>query len=122
MEKLLGSLDDLLVNCADAFEPLGDLYSTFLKLKERVEEIRVTYNEGAASDSIIFCSRQFIRKLKVCICFHFDDSLIDVDILNFHLYLRLLGIGLQILHLSVFSNGIGSQKHAPVFQLHLHSA
>ncbi|VUZ42070.1 unnamed protein product, partial [Hymenolepis diminuta] len=64
VEKLLGSLDDLLVNCADAFEPLGDLYSTFQKLKERVEEIHVTYNEGAASDSIIFRSRQFIRKLK----------------------------------------------------------
>uniref|UniRef100_A0A0R3T203 Midasin n=1 Tax=Rodentolepis nana TaxID=102285 RepID=A0A0R3T203_RODNA len=64
VEKLIGSLDDLLVNCVDAFEPFGDLYSTFLKLKEKVEEIHATYNKGEASDSMIPCSRQSMRKLR----------------------------------------------------------
>nr|CDS31811.2 midasin [Hymenolepis microstoma] len=64
VERLIGSLDDLLVNCVDAFEPFGDLYSTFQKLKEKVEEIHFTYNKGVASNSMIPCSRQFMRKLK----------------------------------------------------------
>lgn len=65
MERLLGALDDILVNCADDFEPLGNLYSIFQKLKSRVEEIQVSYCEGSMIDAIIPCSTQVMRKLKV---------------------------------------------------------
>ncbi|VDK34052.1 unnamed protein product [Taenia asiatica] len=64
VERLLGSLDDILVNCADDFEPLGNLYSIFQKLKSRVEEIQVSYCEGSMIDAIIPCSSQVMRKLK----------------------------------------------------------
>lgn len=67
IERLLGSLDDLMVHCVDAFKPFEDLYSVFAKLKNRVEEIHVSYNEGLALDSIVPCSRQFICKIKVSI-------------------------------------------------------
>lgn len=65
VERLLGSLDDLMVNCVEALEPLGDFYSAFQKLRIRIEEIQVTYNESVTSESIIPCSRQLMRKLKV---------------------------------------------------------
>ncbi|KAL5111458.1 Midasin [Taenia crassiceps] len=64
VERLLGSLDDILVNCADGFEPLGNLYSIFRKLKSRVEEIKVSYCGSSTVDTIIPCSSQMMRKLK----------------------------------------------------------
>ncbi|CDS41244.1 midasin [Echinococcus multilocularis] len=64
VERLLGSLDDILANCAGNFEPLGNLYSIFQKLKSRVEEIHTSYCEGSTIDTIPLCSSQVMRKLK----------------------------------------------------------
>ena len=64
VERLLGSLDDLLVHCADAFVPIGALYSAFHKLKCRTEEIIFSYRKGLTL--ILPCSSQLMHKLKVC--------------------------------------------------------
>ncbi len=62
VERLLGSLDDLLTHCADAVEPLGSLQAIFQVLKQRVDEIHVSYRH---SEEIQPCLARVMRKLKV---------------------------------------------------------
>ena len=68
VERLLGSLDDLLAHCADAFAPIGGLFSAFGKLKSRTEEIYVSYCEASTQGGTVLpCSSQLMRNLKVSV-------------------------------------------------------
>lgn len=65
VECLLGSLDDLLTHCADAFEPLGNLQVLFQALKQRVDEIHISYGQTSDTGEIIYCPKRIMRQLKV---------------------------------------------------------
>uniref|UniRef100_A0A0R3WT19 Coiled-coil domain-containing protein 142 n=1 Tax=Hydatigena taeniaeformis TaxID=6205 RepID=A0A0R3WT19_HYDTA len=64
VERLLGSLDDILVNCANGFEPIDDFYSIFQRLQNRIEEIKVSYCESSMAGTLLTCSSQVMWKLK----------------------------------------------------------
>uniref|UniRef100_A0A5K3FIW9 VWFA domain-containing protein n=1 Tax=Mesocestoides corti TaxID=53468 RepID=A0A5K3FIW9_MESCO len=64
VERLIGSLDDLMAHCADAFAPLSNLFTTFQSLKRRFEEMHVSYGVGLQADAILPCSSQIMLKLK----------------------------------------------------------
>ncbi|VDN22364.1 unnamed protein product, partial [Dibothriocephalus latus] len=70
VERLLGCLDDLLLRCFDALDPLGKLGDTFEALQTRLLELdslrRISVVDGdATAGDLQPCSMQTLRCLKV---------------------------------------------------------
>ncbi len=70
VERLIGSLDDLLIHCVEALNPLDHLSEAASTLQERINQLQASFpGQDPNLEPMPTCDARVFERLRVCIIF-----------------------------------------------------